>query len=143
MLSWEQVEQLHRFDGAGAGVLSLYLDLDPARQVARSYRIVFKDLVNDASAALTDSARHDLDREAARVVEWFDGLDKPQGLGLILFSSTPRELWLADFVSVPVRDHLAFDVRPARRESSPCSLERSRRSMPSRVSCPARPIWED
>jgi peptide subunit release factor 1 (eRF1) len=24
----------------------------------------------------------------------------------------PRNLWLADFVSVPVRDHLAFDVRP-------------------------------
>jgi peptide subunit release factor 1 (eRF1) len=112
MLSWEQVEQLHRFDGAGAGVLSLYLDLDPTRQVTRSYRIVFKDLVHHASEARTESARNDLAREATRVIEWFEQLDALQGVGLILFSCTPRELWQTHFVNVPVQDHLAFDVRP-------------------------------
>ena len=40
MLTREAVEALAAFDGQGAPVLSVYLDLDPARQVRRSYRIV-------------------------------------------------------------------------------------------------------
>jgi peptide subunit release factor 1 (eRF1) len=112
MLSWEQIEQLDGFDGAGARVLSLYLDLDPTRHATRAWRIVYKDLVKEAAAPLTEAERDDLAREATRVTEWFDRLDTPQGRGLILFSCTPRALWVTSFVHVPVRDHLAFDVRP-------------------------------
>lgn len=112
MLSWEQLEQLERFDGAGARVLSLYLNLDPTRQATGSYRIQFKDLAKEASATLGEAERNDLAREVERVTEWLDRRDPPQGLALVFFSCTPRGLWLADFASVPVRDHLAFDVRP-------------------------------
>jgi peptide subunit release factor 1 (eRF1) len=112
MLSWEQLEQLERFDGAGARVLSLYLNLDPTRQTTRSYRIEFKDLAKEVSETLTETERDDLAREVQRVTEWFDRRDEPQGRGLILFSCTPRDLWLSCFVNVPVRDHLAFDVWP-------------------------------
>jgi peptide subunit release factor 1 (eRF1) len=112
MLTWEQVEQLARFDGTGARVLSLYLALDPTRQSTRSHRIEFKDLVKEIAGMLTEAERNDLDREAERVTEWFDRLDEPQGLGLILFSCTPRDLWLTHFVNVSVQDHLAFDFRP-------------------------------
>jgi len=41
----EQIEQLEAFDAQGARVLSVYLDLDPASQIRRSYRIAFEDLV--------------------------------------------------------------------------------------------------
>jgi len=111
MLSRAELEQLERFDGAGARVLSLYLNLEPKRQ-ARSIRIELKDLVKEVSGTLTEAERDDLAREAARVVEWLDRRDEPRGLGLILFSCALRDLWLVHFVNVPVRDHLAFDVRP-------------------------------
>jgi hypothetical protein len=68
--------------------------------------------VKEVSGTLTRAERHALAREAARVIEWLDRRDEPQGLGLILFSCAPRDRWLVHFVNVPVRDHLAFDVRP-------------------------------
>jgi peptide subunit release factor 1 (eRF1) len=111
MLSWTQLEQLERFDSAGARVLSLSLRLDPARQATRSWRIAFKSLVQDVSATLTDAERKDLDREVQRVTEWFD-VREPSELGLILFSCTLRDLWMTYSVNAPVRDHLAFDIRP-------------------------------
>jgi hypothetical protein len=45
-------------------VLSVYLDLQPAHQVERSYRVEFKDLVKDVSGRLTERERDDLAREA-------------------------------------------------------------------------------
>jgi peptide subunit release factor 1 (eRF1) len=111
MLSWKELEQLERFDSAGARVLSLSLNLDPARQATRSYRIAFKSLVKELSATLTEAERADLAREAQRVTEWFDQWE-PQALGLILFSCTPRDLWLTYSVHPTVQDHLAFEVRP-------------------------------
>jgi peptide subunit release factor 1 (eRF1) len=111
MLSWKQLEQLERFDSAGTRVLSLSLNLNPTRQATRSYRIAFKSLVKEVSATLTEAERRDLAGEVQRVTEWFDQREPP-ALGLILFSCTPRDLWLTYFVDAPVRDHLAFDVRP-------------------------------
>jgi len=111
MLSWKQLEQLERFDSAGARVLSLSLNLNLIRQATRSYRIAFKSLVKEVSATLTETERRDFGREAQRVTEWFDQRE-PQALGLILFSCTPRDLWLTYSVHAPVPDHLAFEVRP-------------------------------
>jgi peptide subunit release factor 1 (eRF1) len=112
MLSSKDIELLERFDGAGARVLSLYLNLDPTRRVNRSYRIDLKDLVKEASAALTKAERNNLASEAGRVTELLDRPGEPQGRGLILFSCAPRGLWLARFVNLPLRNHLAFDGRP-------------------------------
>ena len=109
MLSWKQLEQLERFDGAGTCVSSLSLNLNPTRQATRSYRIAFKTLVKEASATLTEAERRDLAREVQRVTEWFDQREPP-ALGLILFCCTPHDLWLTYLVKAPVRDHLAFDV---------------------------------
>ena len=52
----EDVERLIRFDAHGARILSVYLDLDPERQVTRSYRIVLEDLVKGAERALSTGA---------------------------------------------------------------------------------------
>jgi peptide chain release factor subunit 1 len=112
MPSWEQIEQLERFESEGASVLSLYLDLTPTSQVTRSYRVEFKDLVKEASGRLTDAERKGLDREVERVNAWFEGTPALQGLGLTIFSCTPRKLWLVDFVPVAVRNHLAFETKP-------------------------------
>src|SRR2546425_7466418 len=104
MLSREQIEQLEAFDGRGARVLSAYLDLDPARQVRRSYRIVFEDLVKEARERLEEPARGDLASEAARVQAWLEG-QEPRGRWVALFSFAPRGFWQAHVLSVPRSDY--------------------------------------
>ena len=111
MLTRAAIERLERFTTGGAPVLSAYLDLDPARQVRRSYRAAFEDLIKQARAPLEKPNRNDLMREAARVQEWLENL-KPAGKGLALFSCTPAELWQPYFLHVGVRDHVAFDAKP-------------------------------
>ena len=110
MLSWDQIERLVRFDGGRRRVLSVYLNLQPANQ--QIYRVEFDDLVKQTSDRLAKPERKELTREVERVHEWFDGVVKPRGLGLIMFSCTPRELWLTDCVPVAVRNRLAFEARP-------------------------------
>jgi peptide subunit release factor 1 (eRF1) len=75
MLPCDQIEQLERFDGGRALVLSVYLDLQPENRLTGAYRVEFDDLVRKTSDRLT-KPEHDLSREAGRV---------------------PRDLWLADF----------------------------------------------
>ena len=81
------VERLVRFDGHGARILSVYLDLDPERQVTRSYRIVLEDLVKAAREPLHKDARRDLEVEAAKVQEWLEK-ERPGARGLAVFSSS-------------------------------------------------------
>ena len=111
MLSEEQIDQLAAFDGRGARVLSVYLDLDPATQVRRAYKIALEDLVKTARARLDAAAREAFETEAARVRTWLDS-EKPRGKGLAIFSCAPRNLWRADFLAVRVMNHLAFEPTP-------------------------------
>jgi peptide chain release factor subunit 1 len=111
MLTQEDIDRLARFDGGGARVLSTYLDLDPARQVKRSYHIAFEDLVHERRERLDEPTRAELTREAAETDAWLQG-HPPQGRGFALFSCAPRDFWQAYFLPVRVSDHLAFEPRP-------------------------------
>jgi peptide chain release factor subunit 1 len=111
MVTPEQIEQLEAFDGQGARVLSAYLNLDPGRQVRRSYRIVFEDLVKEVWEGREGPARGELQSEAARVQAWLES-HEPTGKGLAIFSCEPRGLWQAHPLAVRVPDHLAFDDKP-------------------------------
>jgi len=111
MLTPEDIDRLESFDGGDTRVLSAYLDLDPARQVRRSYRIAFEDLVKAAREGLAGPTREHLAREAAHVQTWLEG-QEPRGKGLALFSCSPKGLWQAHFLAVRVREHLAFEPRP-------------------------------
>src|SRR5258708_7079748 len=107
MLAEEQIEQLEAFDGRGARVLSVYLNLDPARQIRRAYRIVFEDLVKEAGERFDQPKRDQLVREAVPIQSWLES-QPPRGKGLALFSCAPRGLWQAHFVGVRISDRLAF-----------------------------------
>lgn len=89
MLTAEQLDALEAFDGGEARVLSVYLDLDPARQVRRSYLTMFADLVKEPREKLTKPARAELSGEASRVQAWLEG-QEPHGSGLAVFSCEPR-----------------------------------------------------
>lgn len=104
------VERLLRFDGHGARILSVYLDLDSERYVTRSYRIALEDLVKAARERLDKRARRDLEAEAAKVREWL-GMDPPRARGLAVFSSAAG-LWATYRLPVAVPDRLSFETRP-------------------------------
>jgi peptide chain release factor subunit 1 len=110
MLDRERIERLRAFDGRSAGVLSAYLDLDPARRVRGAYRAAFDGLVRAAGERVPESLRDQLQREAGRVCDWLDR-QEPPGTGLAVFSCEPAGLWQAEPLFVPVRDHLAFEPR--------------------------------
>ena len=110
MLTPEQIERIEAFDGQGARVLSVYLDVDPPSQVRRSYRIVFEDMVKDAREKLEGPARRELEAEAARVQEWLESRD-PHGRALAMFSCAPRKFWEAHELHVGIENHLAFEPK--------------------------------
>lgn len=111
MLSLEQIERLEAFDAEGAQVLSVYLSLNPDRQLRHAYRIMFKDLVKDALDALGEAEREALQRERDQVQAWLDE-HEPGGKGLAIFSCSPRKLFEAHWLPVCVQDHLAFELKP-------------------------------
>ena len=103
--------RLVHFDGHGARILSVYLDLGPERQVTRSHAIALKDLVKVSRERLDKGSRQALDAEAARLQAWLDE-EAPRARGLAIFSSSPRGLWATYHLPVAVPDRLSFDTHP-------------------------------
>ncbi|HEX5013858.1 MAG TPA: Vms1/Ankzf1 family peptidyl-tRNA hydrolase [Candidatus Limnocylindrales bacterium] len=111
-VSRADVERLVRFDGRGARVLSVYLDIHPERQVTRSYRIVLEDLARAARDRLDEQARLELDAEVARVQAWLEKEEPPRARGLAIFSSSATDLWETYRLPAPVPDRLSFETHP-------------------------------
>ena len=103
--------ELETFEARGPRVLSVYLSLDPARQVRRSYRAVFEELVKQLRERLEEPARSELAREAAQAQAWLEQ-QQPRGRALALFSCSALDFWSAYYLQVPVEDHLAFEPTP-------------------------------
>lgn len=99
LLTLEQIAALGRFDGKGARVMSVYLDLPPERQRNAGLLTAFKDLVQ----SLPDhSARDEAQHVAAR-------LGHVEGRGLAIFSCAQHAFWHVQPLPVPVTDHIAFE----------------------------------
>src|SRR2546429_6769200 len=111
MISTHDLEQLEHFDGHGAPVLSVYLNLQPERQLERAFQIAFKSLVRDARRRLDERGREQLEAEAQRVADWLEG-EPPRGQGLAVFSCQPAGLWQAHSLPVPVQDPPALEATP-------------------------------
>ena len=105
------IERLEAFDAGGAKVLSVYLDLDPHSDARRSYRIIFKDLVAAIRQQLDKDERRLLDTEVDHVNTWLDAY-KPTGNGVVIFRCEPRLLRLAQYVAIPVPNHVFYESRP-------------------------------
>lgn len=103
--------RLVRFDGRGTRILSVYLDLDPERQVKQSHRIVLEDLVKGAREPLEKDQLRDLEAEAAKVREWLEE-EQPRARGLAVFSASAANLWETFRLPAPVPDRLSFDLHP-------------------------------
>ena len=111
MLKHEEIEQLAEFHAKGAGVLSVYLDLDPSTRVRCVYCIAFEDLVKDAQILPSEAARPQFSDEVARVRAFIE-TERPRGKGLAVFTCSPHALWRAEFLAVRVPNHLVFEPKP-------------------------------
>jgi peptide chain release factor subunit 1 len=112
MLTLEQIKQLEAFDGGGARVLSVYLDLRPDRHLKHAYHTVFKDLLKEARGRVADeSERETLQSEGQRVQSWLNEQEL-MGKGLAVFSCSSGKLWQAQWLPVRIEDHLAFEPKP-------------------------------
>lgn len=106
-----RLQKLVAFDSEGDLVLSAYLNLTPDRQIGRTYEVAFNDLVKELREQLDETARAALDREAERVRGYLEA-ERPRGMGLALFSCTPRGLWEVIFLPVVVAESVHLGQRP-------------------------------
>jgi peptide subunit release factor 1 (eRF1) len=111
MFTPEEILRLEEFDAGTARVLSVYLELDVHDEAGRSYLIALADLLKDIRPQFDIDTRIALDHEADRVAVWLDE-NRKGGNGLVVFSCEPRVLWKAQFLQVPVQDHMVFERRP-------------------------------
>jgi peptide subunit release factor 1 (eRF1) len=111
MISRADLQQLLAFEDREQPVLSAYLNLEPARQLRRSYRIAFVDLRKALREQLDEAARAAFEREADRVEQYLAEA-APRGKGLAVFSCTPRGLWQAHYLPQVVADDLRFGPTP-------------------------------
>jgi peptide subunit release factor 1 (eRF1) len=111
MITPSHVQELVTFDGGEELVLSAYLNLTPDRQIRRTYRAAFADLVKQLEPQLDEPARAALEREAARVRAYLES-ELPHGKGLALFSCTPRGFWQAIALPVVVAESVHLGRRP-------------------------------
>jgi peptide subunit release factor 1 (eRF1) len=111
MFTPEEIRRLEEFDAGTARVLSVYLDLGAHDEAGRSYLIALADLLKDIRPQFDIDTRIALDHEADRVAVWLDE-NRKGGNGLVVFSCEPRVLWKAQFLQVPVQDHMVFERRP-------------------------------
>src|SRR5579883_3017540 len=111
MLTFQQIHDLVTFDGGSDLVLSTYLNLTPDRQIRRTYRVAFEDLVRQLELTIPGEQRAALAREAERVRQYL-GTAPPAGRGVAVFSCTPRRLWEAVSLPVVVGESVHLGRRP-------------------------------
>jgi peptide subunit release factor 1 (eRF1) len=113
MLSTEQIAELEQFDARGERVLSVYLDVPPDRHLRNALRAAFEDQVKELrdrpGIAANPAAEAEIERVESALQPIFE---RPQGKGIAIFSCAPRGLWHAEFLPVPVHDHIAFERWP-------------------------------
>jgi len=94
------------------GVLSLYLDFDPAGGDRRDPAAAAGDALAPLQATpLDERLRKRLDEEVERAISYVREERQVRGRGLIVFSCLPRGLWEVLWLQVPVRPLARFGER--------------------------------
>lgn len=107
------LRRLARFHSARHGVLSLYLNLDPAGGERRAVRGAAQGALQSLEdGSMPPRLRARLQDERERVATFLDDRFEVQGRSLILFSCQPRDLWDVFQLQVDVRTLARFKDRP-------------------------------
>jgi len=94
-------------------VLSAYLDISPEQVATGKVRLKLRDMTRSWLEQIEDKQeRRAFEAELARVENYLTyELNRP-GRALVIFSSTPANLWRAYHVPVRIRTRLVWDERP-------------------------------
>lgn len=111
MISTAQIQELLSFEGGDAPVLSVYLNTTPERQIVRSYKTAFEDLVKQIAPTIGAPQRPAFSAEVERIVELLR-TEPPKGLGMAIFACSSRGFWQVLSLPVPVADSLQVGPRP-------------------------------
>lgn len=104
-----EIRQAIEFESDNAHpVLSIYLNIAPARRAAEKYRLALRNLLDQAAEADPEDIR--------RVQNFIEMGYSPQGRSLILFTCAAQDFWWAKSYMVPVEDRVFVNRRPAVRQ---------------------------
>jgi peptide chain release factor subunit 1 len=111
MITQAELQKLTIIDAGAARILSVQLDLSPERQIQRSSIVAFDGLVRRTESHLDDEQAAALSREAKRVHTFLSN-ETPAGLGLVIYSCSPLNLWRVYRLPIPVADDINFTRYP-------------------------------
>ncbi len=111
MIREDALHTLLGFEGSGAPVLSLYLNVDPSQRSKAECRLRVKQLLDPKRAeAVTEDVK--------RVEEFLGHEYDWQAKGLVIFSCAPKNFWHVVRLQVPVVDSATVSTKPYLRQLS-------------------------
>lgn len=95
------------------GVLSVYLDVNPAHMEREGFEATLLDLWKPLRQQVKNTAAETrVEEEIARVNEYVRSWDEPPGRSVAMFSCAPLDAFLPVALEVPVTDGAHFGPRP-------------------------------
>ncbi len=104
MLSDIDIRTLVEYESPDAPVLSVYLNVDPVRRGADTYKRTLRSLLDHAEGASPEDIK--------RVQNYVEMGYNWQGRGLMMFSCAAHDFWWARSLAVPVEDQVFVSFRP-------------------------------
>lgn len=104
MLSRDDIEKLAAHKGEHP-VVSLYLNLDPRKRGTDAYQVRLRGLLKEAADVADVEDIQAIERFFENEFDWI-------GRGVVVFSGTKDDLWLAEGLAVPVQSHVHVGKKP-------------------------------
>jgi len=114
MITMEQLTALTRFQSDDPPILSLYLDVDPAKGTGKDYyRLVARDLLKSLEPqASNKKTLKALQTDAGHVQHYLESEFRPEGKGLAVFSCLGKGFWQVYQLPMNVRNDVHWGSRP-------------------------------
>jgi peptide chain release factor subunit 1 len=105
MINQSELQKLVDILSENPPILSLYLNVDPAKRSKDEYRLTLRNLLKSV-----EGQAHPADSE--RIERYFDFEYDWGGKGVACFSCSNKNLWTPYVLAVPVKDGIFIDRRP-------------------------------
>jgi peptide chain release factor subunit 1 len=96
----------------GDPILSIYVALEPSRNVEHAHVPELTRIVRSQRERLTDDERSGFEDEAERCLDYMRNEFEPKGRTLLIFSSLPRNLWLTLQIQPELPSQAHFGSHP-------------------------------
>lgn len=109
----DTLDRIVRLEAPSDGVLSVYLDIDPAKTQREGFEAALLDLWKPLRPQVRDTDMGDrLEEEIDRVNAYVRSWDEPPGRSAAIFSSAPGDVFVPVALEVPVLAGARFGPRP-------------------------------